>query len=606
MLSLSRILKICWPYFIIAVSIVVVYFPTFSGEFILDDRPLIEKNAYIKAFHSPISYLTQEDGIVGESKGGGYHTGYYRPLINLTYSLDYHFWGLNTLGFRLTNLVLHICCCFILFSFLQFLIKDRHASLWATLIFAIHPINTEAVSWVVNRNNIMVTAFSISALLFYIKGWKSRERLNWVISVLTFSLALLSKEMGLMVIPILFLYQRLLGQPRKHLFMELASYLPFIVLAVTYFFLRKSVISAYVSPLEMAGLWHRIYFAPFLMFWNLKLILIPTGLHSFIVDYPSTYLNWKAFAGFSYIALSGVFIWKMRRNRLMIFSLLSFYVALFPILNIFPHSGSSLLSGRWLYFPLAFLIIMFTYIIKYLLKNHKVSTISIIFSLLVYLGSYSYILNSRLWLNEENFFKQEVLGFHNYYYAGGFAEHLFNKLDYQRAEAFFQLAIKHYPQRPIYYINYSALLIDTDRPDAALAYLEKAKLLFKTPERQGKWFNNMGAAHFRLGNYEDSLKNFLAAVNCCPDEIEFQINLGGAHTAVGDNAAAISVLEKTLELAPHSAGLRKNLALNFIQTGRYKEAKIILKGIPKNEWGNYGINGLMKKVQRGLLEMNKR
>ncbi len=81
-----------------------VYLPTFSGDFILDDRPLIQNNPYVKTFHSPFSYFAQEDGVTDELDTGDYHTGYYRPLINLTYSLDYQLWGLNAAGFRVTNL----------------------------------------------------------------------------------------------------------------------------------------------------------------------------------------------------------------------------------------------------------------------------------------------------------------------------------------------------------------------------------------------------------------------------------------------------------------------------------------------------------------------
>ena len=55
--------------------------------------------------------------------------------------------------------------------------------------------------------------------------------------------------------------------------------------------------------------------------------------------------------------------------------------------------------------------------------------------MLVYIGSYSYLLNSSLWSNEERFFRQEVLGFQNYYYAGGLADKLLDKKAYQGAEA---------------------------------------------------------------------------------------------------------------------------------------------------------------------------
>ena len=583
------------------VLVVLVYLPTFSGEFILDDRPLIQNNPYVKALHSPISYLAQEDGVTDGVDTGDYHTGYYRPLLNLTYSFDHKLWGLSAPGFRATNLFLHIICCFVLFHFLQFLINDRHAALWATLIFAIHPVNTETVSWIASRNNILVTIFSMSSLFFYIKGWEKGGRLSCMASVLTFALAVLSKEMGLMVVPLFFLYQRLLSLTRRNVYEELLSYLPFIIVMVGYFVLRKGVTASYFSPSEMAGFWNRVCLAPYVILWNLRLIFLPYGLHSFVVDYPATYLSWQFLAGLCYTGFLGIFIWKQRKNRLMIFSVLSFHVALFPTLSIVPTSAVTLVSMRWLYFPMVFLSFVIAQGVRDLLKTNSFITRGVICSILVYLGSYSYILNSSLWYNEDNFFRQEVFGFRNYYYAGGLAENLLDKKEYHEAEEFFQLAIQHYPREAINYIKYSFLLMDTGRPDVALAYLEKAKPLSKTRKRRGQWYNNVGAAHFRLGNYNESLNNFLKAVKYCPSEIEYCINLGGAYTATGDYAKGASVLEKALEIAPDSAALRKNLALTYIQMKRYRDAMTVLQGIPKKEWGKHGIQKLFEQTQAGFL-----
>ena len=590
------------PYFIVTVLVVLAYFPTFSGEFILDDRLLVENNHYIKTLHSPLSYFVQEDGITDEHDTGNYHTGYYRPLINLTYSLDHQLWGLNASGFRATNLFLHIICCFVLFHFLQFVINDRNAALCATLIFAIHPVNTEAASWIASRNNILVTMFSISSLFFYIKGWEGGRNLNRVASVLTFALAILSKEMGFMVVPVFFLYQRLLSRTKRNIYEEWLSYLPFIMVAVGYFFLRKTVTASYFTPSELAGFWERVCFAPYVVLWNLRLIFLPYGLHSFVVNYPSNYLSWQFLAGLCYVGFLAAFIWKQRKNRLMIFSVLSFHVALFPTLNIIPTSAITLVSMRWLYFPMVFLLLAFAQVIGKFSKASRFATIGVFCAILAYLGGYSYTLNNTLWHNEDCFFRQEVLGFHNNYYAGGLAENFLDKKEYQEAEGLFKSAIKHYPRNVINYLNYSALLTNTGRPHAALAYLKKAESLKKTPNRQGQWFNNMGVAHFQLKDHEEALKYFVKAVSHCPGNIEYHTNLGGIYTVMGDYAKGASVLEKTLEIVPDSTTLRKNLALTYIQMKRYRDATTVLQDIPKKEWEKQGIRELFKLTQAGLLQ----
>jgi len=591
-----------WPYLLVTILVILVYLPTFSGEFILDDRPLIENNPYVKTYHPLVSYLFQEDGITDDSGTGGYHTGYYRPLLNLSYSVDHKLWGLSAPGFRTTNLLLHLFCCFLLFHFLQFLIKNRYASLWATLIFALHPVNTEAVSWIGSRDNILVALFSIVSLIFYIKNWEGGSRLNRMASVLTFALAILSKEMGLMVLPLFFLYQRLLSPKRRNVREELLSYLPFIIVTVCYFLLRKAVTTSYASPIQIVHLWKSIYFAPYVILWNLKLIFLPYGLHSFVVNYPSTYFNWQFLVGFFYMVFLGVFLWKKRKNSILIFSVLAFHVVLFPTLNIVPTSAISLVSMRWLYFPMAFLTITFALTIRGISKTNRFIARGALCAILSYLGGYSYVLNASLWKDESNFFRQEVMNFGNYYYAGGLAENLFDKNKYQDAERYFQISINQYPFEARNYLNYSALLVDTGRPDVALLYLKKAKALSMTRNRHAQWFNNMGAAHFRLGNHPETIKYFLKAVMLSPTKIEYLTNLGGAYTANGNYEKGSSVLEKALQMAPDSLSLRKNLALTYIQMKRPSDAIKVLQKSPKEKWCNSGLQEVLEKAQKELLK----
>ncbi|HJX35112.1 MAG TPA: hypothetical protein VJ373_08050, partial [Desulfatiglandales bacterium] len=180
--NLIQILK----YIIITVLVVIAYFPTFSGDFILDDNPLIKNNLFIKDLHPVSSYLIQEDGVIDRKDMGDFHTGYYRSLINLTYSIDYKLWGMNASGFRITNLVLHLFCCFILFKLIALILEDQQAGFWITLLFALHPVNTESVSWIISRNNIMVTLFILLSFYCYIIWWEKNNYIVWIASIIAF------------------------------------------------------------------------------------------------------------------------------------------------------------------------------------------------------------------------------------------------------------------------------------------------------------------------------------------------------------------------------------------------------------------------------------
>ena len=594
-----------WPYLLVTVSVILVYLPTFSGGFILDDRPLVENNAYVKKIHPLKSYLFQEDGVTDAVDTGDYHTGYYRPLINLTYSIDYRLWGLNAPGFRFTNLLLHLLCCFLLFRFLQFLMNDPYAALWGTLIFALHPVNTEAVSWIGSRDNILAALFSITSLFSYIKSWENGKPLHQIISVFTFGLAILSKEMGLMVLPLFFLYQRLLSQKKRDFRKELLSYLPFIIAVSGYFLMRKTVTESFSSPFQLVDFWKNVCFAPYIVMLNLKLIFLPYGLHSYLVDYPSsTCPFWPTLAGFFYCAFLLLLIWRLRKNRLVIFSVLSFHVLIFPTLNIIPTSAISLVSMRWLYFPMAFLTILFAWLIRGFLRINGFVARGVLCAALAYMGVYSYVLNATLWKNESNFFRQEVINFDNDYYAGGLAENLFDSGNYLGAEKYFRISTEKYPFEARNYLNYSALLIETGRPHIALNYLKKAEALSMTHKRQGQWFNNMGVAYFSLGKHNKSIKYLLKAVRRSPHTVEYKANLGGAYTASGDYEKACVVLEKAFEITPQSNSLKKNLALTYMEMKRPRDVIRVLRKIPPDEREKQGLQEVFEKAQRDLPRSN--
>ncbi len=241
--------------------------------------------------------------------------------------------------------------------------------------------------------------------------------------------------------------------------------------------------------------------------------------------------------------------------------------------------------------------------IKKLCKISYFLTVFILCLVTVYCGLYSYVLNKGLWHDEDSFFKQEIIRFKNNYYAYGYAVNLLNKEEYQEAERYFLIAIKHYPQQARNYINYSALLIQTSRPDHALLYLRKAESLTMTPDEQGQWLNNTGMAYFHLNKLDKAINSLKKAVECCPAEAQFWANLGGAYGSTGDYINSVSALKKGMELSPESIQLRKNLAVTYIRMGRYSQAISVLEEVPPGKRDELGINQLLDKARKGLREI---
>jgi hypothetical protein len=519
-------LKYYLPYLLIILLVIFIYWPSLSGDFIFDDNSLIKNNPYVKSLHSLSSYMAQEDGIGDKAVNPHLHTGFYRPLLNVSYFIDYKIWGMKAFGFRLSNIVLHLICCLLIFHLLICLKIDRLAALCGTIFFAVHPTATESVSMIVCRNNLFVTIFSILSLIFYIKSHLDRWLLLFI-STVFFCFALLSKEVAVMMLPIFFLYNKSIDAENRPISKEIVSYLPFLFLMIFYLIMRSQVIGAFTSPIVSNNFLTRLYFIPYIVAYNFLLIFFPFGLHSFYVQYPDFYFGYKIVISEIFFLLLIIATWSLRNKPVLIFSTTAFFISMFPVLHLIPIASPSTITMRWLYFPFAFLSIGIAYTIQTLFvmkKNLFIigSSISIIF---IYFGIYSYVLNNTLWKNQRSFLNIEVLHFNNILFADSLAETLHEEKKYQEAEILYIASLNSFPDKADTYINYSALLIDTGRIENAKKYLIKAKPLIMTTSKRCEWFNNMGLACLYQKQTQCAQENLNKAVKYCPDNSVFKKNL---------------------------------------------------------------------------------
>ncbi len=188
---------------IIAVVSFVTYSNTLTGEFIWDDRELILDNYYVKNWEN-LPTIFSSDFFFTSSKEG--KIGYYRPLITLTYMINYSLFKINPLGYHLTNIIFHLLNGVLVYLLAVHLLKSMRVPLLAALLFAIHPVHTESVSWIAGRTDVIACFFFLISLYCYVKFMEKRGLLLYLISLLSFTLSLFSKEMAVTLPLILIAY----------------------------------------------------------------------------------------------------------------------------------------------------------------------------------------------------------------------------------------------------------------------------------------------------------------------------------------------------------------------------------------------------------------
>ena len=143
----------------------------------------------------------------------GTTTRFYRPLISIFMVTDYLVWGLNGLGFHITNLLFHIASTVLIF----FIVKNLHrdANIWALVaagLFGLYPLHPEAVSWITGRVDSVVTPFCLFSLLSYMYFRQSGKILWAAMCTASMWLGLLSKEMAITLPAVFVLYEVFYGK----------------------------------------------------------------------------------------------------------------------------------------------------------------------------------------------------------------------------------------------------------------------------------------------------------------------------------------------------------------------------------------------------------
>jgi len=216
-----------------------VYLPALSAGFIADDHSLILKNPLVIG-KDPIwkSFTSEYWSITGRK------SSFYRPLTTLSYWLDYKFYQEKSIGFHLTNILLHIFCSGLVFLCIYQWCGNYFLALITGLSFALHPAHTQSVSWISGRTDVLATFFMLTSFYFYLfSKIKTSSGRFLILSALFFFFSLLSKELAI-VFPILIILLDLAQERKVKLLIRkhIKFYLSFFVVICFYLLLRYLVL----------------------------------------------------------------------------------------------------------------------------------------------------------------------------------------------------------------------------------------------------------------------------------------------------------------------------------------------------------------------------
>jgi Tfp pilus assembly protein PilF len=341
------------------VAALLVHGGTLRGEFVHDDTLQIVQNPWVKELRYLPRVVTRSVWAFRTSQA----TNYYRPVQMGLYNLLWVGSGGNPHVFHLANLALHLGTTAALALVIRRLSGDPLLACGASSVFAVHPVNTEAVAWIACVPELTYSLFVLLALLLHVGSWRPATRRRglrrWG-AVGLFLLALFSKETAIVLIGLVVLLELWLrpGRPpalRERGLAAAGAVAPFVLVAAIYVAVRFSVLRGF-APLVHNDLtpFQALINAPPLFLDYVRTLLVPVQLlaHHVFDPLPSM-LDPRLVLGVATIALVGALVVVLARRRPdLAFAGALAVLPLAPVLYV-PALGSNAFAERYAYLPAA-------------------------------------------------------------------------------------------------------------------------------------------------------------------------------------------------------------------------------------------------------------
>lgn len=522
--------------FLLLISLIfLIYINTFHVPWQFDDYDNIIGNPQVEMVSLNLESLTKSlrnlKGII------------HRPVSRLTFGLNWYFHGDTVFGYHLVNTFVHVATAFILFIMILTLfktpnLKNAYAdgryfiSLLSAVLWASNPIQTQAVTYVVQRMAALAALFYLLSLLFYLKARLSqgtnKQIMRFGMAAVCFILAMGSKEnaitlpLAIALIEAIFFLDLRKTETRKR-FVSLIAFFLVLTLIIGVVVL-KTKDGDYFSKLYAERpftLYERVITQPKILFFYLSLIFYPSPLRLSIehdVSVSQSILEpWFTLPAILLVfILIGYAVYCHRSRPLISFAVLFFFLAhsvestILPLELVFEHRNY--LPSLFLFLPIS---VGFYKLLVYYQKGwmHFLFLSFIVFLIIGY-GTGTYLRN-MVWESKESLWKDAVEKAPN------------------RARPLQNLAVE-------YFEKYG-------RVDKSIEMIREA--LTKTVTRKKKHisslFGNLGAIYYKQQNYKKAFEAYQKAFEINPGMDPYPLIISLAR--IGREAEAITFLDNYIK-----------------------------------------------------------
>lgn len=541
-----------WSSVLVLILAATVYVDSLSYQFVWDDVWTVVTNQKLQDLRNLAQFFRED---LTTLTSGAIEGKYYRPVMATSLAVDATLWGLNPAAFHLTNILLHVAVTFLVARLLRAWGAGRDTALLAALLFGIHPVHVEVVTFVTQRLDLWLSIGVLACLLSYRRsGEPGRRRITWYLAALgAQALALFSKEVAVTLPALLILSDALVSASRGHPAGREAwrraviRSLPFWAMTVTFVIFRLPTLQQLTgNRLNGFELWRRLPGASETLARYVWMLLVPTHMQPlYDLLRPTSFLAlWPMLGLLSGAGLLALLLWWWQRHPLLAFTVAWLIFTMIPVVDIVPLSFREMgLADRYLYLPSVGFSILLALGLTRLMGpitggsspwRRRVAWTALIFLLILY--PYHLLRYAPVWRN--------------------------NLSLYGRME---QVA----PRSPASLFNLGLAYLEVHNLPRATTALERAVRLDPTAPRPRVF---LGLVYVLQGRARDGFRIFDTVASAAASEPSYYVARTKAHLFVGQSVEAVAVAEEGARRFPGGADLTQWLGHALDLAGRSGEA----------------------------------
>jgi tetratricopeptide (TPR) repeat protein len=488
------------PWIAVLLATAAAYSAVATFQFAYDDDLVIVHNEWIRSWHFLPQYFTHHVFAYNRTL----LPRYYRPMFLIWLRLGYWFFVLRPAGWHLFNLALHLVATGLLYAIARLLTRDSRIAFGSAIVFGLHPAHTESVAWINGAPDPLAAVFLFLALWLYLRDLERPSTLNYLLGLIAFIAALLSKELAvaLPALVLLWVWLRRAEIPfeqRRRSFVLVATQ---VLLTLIFLGVRRFVLgSAPAANRHTARAIHIVLLSqPSLLWFYAKKLFWPVHLSE---SYPYQPVR---FFDVSHVLLPALFVLAILVAGFLLLRVLTlnttlravaiFGVAfgllpLLPVLDLAALPAGDWVHQRYLYLPLAgFALLFATLGVEVADRLHLSAKAAALVALCLAAGL------AIVTVHEASFWKND--------------------------ETLYRRALESDPNNFIFRTNLASYFIDQQRIPEAISELQAA--LAQAPRHRAAWVN-LAIAYELRGDPRSARNAWQTAESIQPDpEIESNLD----------------------------------------------------------------------------------